>query len=51
MDVIVTDVDDAVAALQAGDSQKAVALLEQLDTDTEAANAASIAYGLTVCGE
>lgn len=51
VDVIVIGVENALAAFQAGNLDKAMTLLEQLDVDTATANAASIAYGLTVCGE
>jgi hypothetical protein len=50
VDKLVVDIDQAVAALKAGDLDKFTALATQLDKDTAAANAASNAYGLTVCG-
>jgi hypothetical protein len=50
VDKLVGDIDHAVAALKAGDLDKFTALATQLDKDTVAANTASNAYGLTVCG-
>lgn len=51
VDQIVADVDDIIAAVQAGDLDKAGTLIEQLAEDSDDANTASIAYGMTVCGE
>ena len=50
VDTVVAEVDQAIAALKAGNLQKFMTLANQLDKDTNAANAASNAYGLTVCG-
>lgn len=50
VDTIVAEVDQAIAALEAGDLQKFMTLADQLAKDTNSANAASNAYGLTVFG-
>lgn len=51
VDLVIADIDQALAALTAGDLEKFVALADQLDKHADEANAASTAAGLTVCGE
>jgi hypothetical protein len=50
-DVMLADVDQAIAALKSGDLQQFVTITNRLETTGKAANDASTAYGLTVCGE
>lgn len=50
VDVLLSDINQLAAALRAGDQRKATALASQLETDQKAANDASNAYGLTICG-
>ena len=50
VDLLLTHVNGTVSALRAGDQKSAAALVEGLDADQNAANGASNAYGLTVCG-
>jgi hypothetical protein len=50
VDVLLSDMNQLAAALRAGDQRKATALASQLEKDQKAANDASNAYGLTICG-
>ncbi len=50
IDKIFPQIDQAIAALKAGDLDTFSTIGAQIDKDTDAANAASNAYGLTVCG-
>ena len=50
VDVLRADLDQLIAAIQAGDEHKAIAMATKLEKDQKAANDASNAYGLTVCG-
>ena len=49
VDTVLADVDPLIAALRSG-SPTAETLMNRLDASQNAANAASNAYGLTVCG-
>lgn len=50
VEVLRSDMDQLAAALRAGDQRQATAVAGQLEKDQKAANDASNAYGLTVCG-
>jgi len=49
VDTVLADVDPVIASLRSG-SPTTETLMNRLDADQNAANAASNAYGLTVCG-
>ena len=49
VDAVLADVDPVIAAIRSG-SPTIQTLMNRLDADQNAANAASNAYGLTVCG-
>lgn len=51
VDALIADYAAFSAAVRAGDMQTAQTAGSKIDTDARAANAASNAYGLTVCGE
>jgi hypothetical protein len=50
IDVLLSDVSAEIAALRAGNQAQAQTLEARINDDTAASNAASNAYGLTVCG-
>jgi len=48
--LVAADMSAEITALRSGNQAQAAAIKTRLGADSDAANAASNAYGLTVCG-
>ncbi|HYH49552.1 MAG TPA: hypothetical protein VEG38_08395 [Acidimicrobiia bacterium] len=51
VDTVISDADQAIAALRAGQLENFLTIAERLEKNQQTVNDASIAFGLNVCGE